>query len=345
MRHLIITILMLSVISAKALSPEQYQAQIQQAYLEGKYQKYFELACQYYNEYQSLDALLQIAEAYSGGEGVDQNPEKAAQCYDIIIQSIEQAPSLTSDLKALLGYCHRMHGVNNMQKYDLNHVFTRQDMMPFHKGAEYGDAFSMYMIGHSFLSGDYKSISEADAITFLQRAADKNCITAISDLGGYYDDKGDSDKALQYYIKGANTDLFSSLENANDVVSLLVNPNNTRNSWVVECHESCIYNVGHAYYAIEEEAEALKWLEKLTIDVPKYLNLRAQCYLCMGDKEKALRDLKRSVQLEPDSKVYDLMGMVCAHFEDFANAEKYFNTAIRMGNTNAIEHKKEYMNK
>lgn len=330
-----------------AATPEQYQAQIQQAYASGNYQKYFELACQYFSEHQTIDGLLQIAEAYSAGEGVDQNSASAAECYSGIIQSLEQLPELDTTMKALLGYSYRMYGTNALMSkgYGLDHVYTKEEMRPYYKGAEYGDAYSMYMIGHCYLSGDYKAISEADAINYLKRAADKNCISALSDLGGYFEDNGDSDKALQYYIKGANTELFSSLENANDFISVLVNPNNLRNSWTIDCHESCIYNVGHAYYMIEEEEEALKWLEKLTVDVPKHLNLRAQCYLITGDRDKCMRDLKRSVQLEPDSKVYDLMGMISADSGDRVNAEKYFDTAIRMGNSAAMEHKKEYLNK
>lgn len=345
MKRLIFFIPLLISFFASATTPEQYQAQIQQAYVSGNTQKYFELACQYFNEYQTIDGLLQIAEAYSSGEGVAQNSPKAAECYLGIIESLKQLPTLDDTTKALLGYCYRMYGINEMQKYDLNHLYTKSDMAPFYEAAKLGDAFSMYMIGHTYFSGDYKSITESEAVSYLQQAANKNCITAISDLGGYYDRHGDSDKALQYYIKGANTELFSSLENANDPISLLINPNNLRNQWVIECHESCIFNIGHAYYEIEEEAEALKWLEKLTIDVPKHLNLRAQCYLITGDSEKCIRDLKRSVQLEPDAKVYDLLGMVYAHIKDYANSEKYFDTAIRMGNTAAIEHKKEYLNK
>ena len=336
--------LMISLV-ANATPPEQYQSQIQQAYTSGNYQKYFELACQYFSEHQTIDGLLQIAEAYSSGEGVEQNSACAAECFNGIIQSLEQLPELDATMKALLGYSYRMYGTNALMSkgYDLDHTYTKEEMRPYYKGAEYGDAYSMYMIGHCYLSGEYKAISEVDAISYLQRAADKNCISALSDLGGYYDDKGDSDKALQYYIKGANTDLFSTLENANDFISVLVNPNNLRNTWTIDCHELCIYNIGHAYFKIEEEAEALKWLEKLTVDVPKYLNLRAQCYLITGDREKCMRDLKRSVQLEPDSKVYDFMGIICADSGDKVNAEKYFDTAIRLGNSAAAEHKKEYL--
>ena len=345
MRQISFIFTLLISLVANAATPEQYQTQIQQAYTAGNYQKYFELACQYFSEHQTIDGLLQVAEAYSSGEGVDQNPASAAECYNGIIQSLEQLPELDASMKALLGYSYRMYGSNILQTkgYDLDHVYTKQDLLPYYKGAEYGDALSMYMIGHCYFSGDYKTISKADAVTYLQRAADKNCICALSDLGNYYEDEGDHDKALQCYIKGANTELFSSLENANDLISIMVNPNNLRNSWTIDCHESCIYNVGHAYYTIEEEAEALKWLEKLTVDVPKHLNLRAQCYLITGDRDKCMRDLKRSVQLDPDPKVYDLMGMICADSGDKTNAEKYFDTAIRLGNSAAAEHKKEYL--
>ena len=345
MKKVITLFAMMLSLAASATTPEQYQQQIQQAYFTGNFQKYFELACQYFSEYQTIDGLLQIAEAYSSGEGVEQDSQKAAECFDIIIKALEQSPSIDDTIKALLGYCYRMYGSNIIQTkgYDMSHVFTREDFQPYYKAAEYGDATSMYMIGHSYLSGDYKTISEADAINFLKKAGEKNCIMALSDLGNYYDDNGDSDTALQYYIQGANTPLFSSAE-SNDPLAILINPNNIRNKWVIECHDSCIFNVGHAYYNIEEEAEALKWLEKLTSDVPKYLNLRAQCYLITGDKEKCMRDLKRSIQLEPDPKIYDFMGIICAESGEMDEAEKYFDTAIKLGNTKAAEHKNEYLN-
>lgn len=342
MLKLIVLIMMSSQLIICHAQEKDYAAQYQEAYLAGDFPKALKAAIDWHEHARAIETALLVADIYAGGMGNTPDYENAIKYYKLA--------AFPTDIyneagKYMAAYANRMWGVLSLIGVDENHVFTRKDLEPFYRAIEIGnDAYSMYFIGHSVLSGDYLEGDEDEALEFLQKAADNNCIPALVDLGGVYENYyDDEDTALDLYIKAANIDLYTP--STNDVMEIFVNPNNVLDPNIIYYWNSACNNAGTILYRNENYDEALRWYKKINLPEAKYYRNRALCMVFLGEVDNAINEYEESLKLEEDAKVHHMLGML--YFEMKNNPEKaknHLTRAIEMGNQAAGESYKEYFN-
>jgi len=170
----------------------------------------------------------------------------------------------------------------------------------------------------STLSDAYKALANAytyahnydTAFVLLKKAVDlnPNNAQAIGNLGTSYFLLGDLPEALRWEKKAAG-----------------LNPKNAIPFQIV----------GWIYRLLGDLPLAVSWLEKsLELNATSYWDtyeLLAYCYVCQGRKQDALNLVTNMLQkFQPDSRTYEIAGLM-AHFAgDKHNARSYFEQSIEL---------------
>ena len=170
----------------------------------------------------------------------------------------------------------------------------------------------------STLSDAYKALANAytyahkydTAFVLLKKAValNPNNAQAVGNLGTSYFLLGDLPEALRWEKKAAG-----------------LNPKNAIPFQIV----------GWIYRLLGDLPQAESWLEKsLELNATSYWDtyeLLAYCYVCQGRKQDALKLVTSMLQkLQPDSRTYEIAGLM-AHFAgDKLNARSYFQQSIKL---------------
>lgn len=318
----------ISGIYAQSTTIEEHLQKYGEAYSNKDYDTAFKSIKECFNLTHALEYALILGEMHLMGQGtpVDLNRAKG---YFFAVTEANVYDAEAENTKLMLAYANRMYANICCAEDNIDEAL-------FHYKKAYSianDAYSSYMIGYIYIY-EKESADLKDGIAYLEKAARKNSIAALTELGFIYDEAGDKDQAMKYWLKAANIPLLKTGSSAG--YSYLSNPN-FENDIVIEAQNSAIFNIACFYEEMEEEEEAIVWLEKLTLEKEKYLNFKGKCYAVMGEKEKAIKTLERSIELYDNPKVYHVLGMFYAHWGNKEKAAKCYREAILRGNENARE--------
>lgn len=312
---------------------------IQESYIAGKYENAYILLEKEFLRTNNLFLGLLLGELYMSGMGTKQNLEKADSIFRWISTVEVNSPMNDEDREAICrmkGYAYRSSALisiiksgNNMDEHVEKNII---DM--FKKAVELSDdVIATKMLGeHYVLEYEKKTDEYQKGLDYLKSAAQRNSIEALCLLAEISEDLRDMDTAMLYWTRAANVDI--SIKDSANLLSGIVNPNPNKKD-AEENKNRAIYALAKVYSDVLNYEEALIWLEKLTIEAPKYLNLKGLCYSGIN-KELSLKAFYRSLELKEDSNVYHLLGMFYKElWDDEEMSRKSLMKAIELGNKKA----------
>lgn len=326
-------------------TPNEYQKSYQEFIYSGNYKDAFNVAVEYYNEHHITDACYRLAECFYRGIGTEQNAEAAKKFYKAVYESPDVTVNSPIDLRQQYGYCTRMYvSLKCLSYLTSNSPVPQEEYTPYFKAIEIADdPYSLFVIGSAYHFGVFGEVNCDKGISYLSRAAKYNSIAALSLLGMIYDEKGDEDKAYEYYYRAANTPIYR-LENSTGN-EYFVNPNSEENPVVIQYRDSALYSLGYMLFDLNSHEESSFYLNQIsnTSDI-RYVMKACQSNICSQNYDKALYWADIASSIEPtNGLIYFYKGLTYYQLNKFEDCFSMIDKAISLGNQDAVAFKNNYL--
>lgn len=325
------------------LTPADYNRLYSEAVAKQDYTEAFNVAQRYLEAHQITDACFLLGHCYYLGIGTEQNIEYTKELFKAVYESPNIDVNSPLALRQEYAYCTREYAGLRLMSLNPSSL-TKEDFKPYFKAIEIcNDPYSLFFIGYAYWLNLLPGGSEDLYMQYLNRAADQNCIAALSLLGIIYDEKGDEDTASMYYSKAVSIPLFR-MEYSKGT-ELFTNPNHGTNPLVQQLRNLALFNYGVSLFDLRLHQEAAALANQITDNSNiKFSNFISSANISVHNYQTAYEWANNSISIDPtDSQAHFLKGLSLYGLERVEECNSSIKMAITLGSAEAENFYNKYL--